>query len=82
MGPEMAWTAPWCNQDLHFLSDALGRCGMSVTEVAVFLGKEESEVSAKAKGLGIKVRQPLAKAAKAKSPCRSTDRKKVTQQGA
>ena len=59
-------TASWCNQDLFFLTDALRR-GMSLAEVAGFLGKGVSEVSDKAEHLGIKVSHLPSRAAEAKS---------------
>src|SRR5262245_32185895 len=46
----------WSSQELFFLSDALRCCGMSVAEIADFFGREVTEVSDKAKALGIKVR--------------------------
>jgi hypothetical protein len=53
-------TAPWCNQDLFFLQNALRR-GSSFAEVAGFLCRHEGEVREKAKELGIHtVREPCA----------------------
>ena len=61
----------WSSQDLFFLSDALRRCGMSVAEIADFLGRDVTEVSDKVKALGIKVRRPRS-CARAKSCGEST----------
>jgi hypothetical protein len=49
----MRSTAPWCTQDLFFLTDALRR-GMSFAEVAGFLARDVGEVRDKAEHLGIK----------------------------
>jgi hypothetical protein len=47
--PEIDWT-PWVRADLFFLHDALAH-GMSISEIACFLGKTDDEVWAKAKEL-------------------------------
>ena len=52
----MRSTAPWCSQDLFFLTDALRRGGMSYAEVAGFLGRDVAQVRDKAKHLSIKSR--------------------------
>jgi hypothetical protein len=49
---------PWSDADLFFLSDTL-RHGMSVAEVAGFLGRSVDEVLAKAKALHIALRSSL-----------------------
>ena len=54
----MRSTAPWCSQDIFFLTDALRRGGMSYAEVAGFLGRDVGEVRDKAKRLGVKSRTP------------------------
>jgi hypothetical protein len=49
--PQIDWKhAPWVHADLFFLQDALAH-GMSISEIAGFLGKTEKEVRAKAKEL-------------------------------
>jgi predicted transcriptional regulator len=48
---QIDWThSPWVHADLFFLQDALAH-GMSISEIAGFLGKTEKEVRAKAKEL-------------------------------
>jgi hypothetical protein len=66
MKDAMRSTAPWCTQDLFFLTDALWRGGMSYAEVAGFLGRDVGEVRDKAEHLGIKTRQLESRRAKAK----------------
>jgi hypothetical protein len=41
---------PWTNADRFFLADALGR-GMSIAEVAAFLGRTEEEVREQSKAI-------------------------------
>jgi hypothetical protein len=49
--PQIDWThAHWAHADLFFLQDALVH-GMSISEIAGFLGKAENEVRAKAEEL-------------------------------
>jgi hypothetical protein len=40
---------PWDRADLFFLADAIAR-GMSIAEVAAFLGRTEEEVRERSKG--------------------------------
>ena len=63
----MRSTAPWCSQDLFFLTDSLRRGGMSYAEVAGFLGRGVGEVRDEAKRLGIKSRHLVSRAAEAKT---------------
>jgi hypothetical protein len=46
---QIDWT-PWVRADLFFLQDALAH-GMTISEIAGFLDKNESEVRTKVKGL-------------------------------
>jgi hypothetical protein len=46
---QIDWT-PWVRADLFFLQDALAH-GMTISEIAGFLDKTESEVRTKVKGL-------------------------------
>jgi hypothetical protein len=51
---------PWTNADRFFLADALAR-GMSVAEVAAFLGRTEDEVRGQREALRLPRRPPAQK---------------------
>jgi hypothetical protein len=51
------WGEAWAKADLFFMSDALAR-GMSITEVAAFLGRSEDEVRGQSEALKLPRRPP------------------------
>jgi hypothetical protein len=59
--------APWCSQDIFFLTDALRRGGMSYADVAGFLGRDVGEVRDEAKRLGLKSRYFASRSAEART---------------
>jgi hypothetical protein len=63
----MPSTAPWCSQDIFFLTDALRRGGMSYADVAGFLGRDVGEVRDEAKRLGLKSRHFASRSAEART---------------